>query len=377
VAPGARRATLWVALGLAALLAVEGLAALTTAMLTRRGWMAYVPRFPAGQVSHYLASRNPLLGWGPAVDGAGRVVETRPRPDPPRSLEPAPCVSVYGDSFTFGDEAADDATYPHFLAEALECRVDNFGVAGYGSDQALMLARAQAGADRAPVVVLGHLTENILRNVNQYRNLLYPTTELGFKPRFLSEGGELRYLASPVASAADFRRVESDPASVLGAEAFLSRPRRVFPYSLALLRWMAFDFHVRQRLTGTPRWAAFYDPGERSGALPLTVRILSAFGREAEAASRKAFVLLVPTGRDLIFAKRHGRFLDEPLARALRAEKVAVIEAAPRLLEAAGGEDPCALFVSCDGHFNARGYRLLAGAVAEAVRGWVPEPASR
>src|SRR5262249_25640993 len=163
-------------------------------------------------------------------DAAGRAIGLAPRPDTAFVGDRAPCVSVYGDSFTLG--GADDATYPHHLAVALGCPAANFGVGGYGSDQALMLFRAQRGLDRAPVAVLGHRSENVRRNVTQSQRLLYPASRLRFKPRFLLAGRELRWVPSPVDSAADYERVAENPAAVLGHDAFLARPRPHFPYSV-------------------------------------------------------------------------------------------------------------------------------------------------
>ena len=71
------------------------------------------------------------------------------------------------------------------------CIVINHGVGGYGSDQAYLkfLKRvSDSTIRRDDLVVLSHLTENILRNANRNRSLLYPqaTTPL-LKPKFKIE----------------------------------------------------------------------------------------------------------------------------------------------------------------------------------------------
>jgi len=76
---------------------VEGAAALTTRVLVRRGWMANIPEFTPKQVRYYFANRNPLLGWGPAVDATGRVARLAvTRPDPAFSDTLPACASAYG-----------------------------------------------------------------------------------------------------------------------------------------------------------------------------------------------------------------------------------------------------------------------------------------
>jgi lysophospholipase L1-like esterase len=347
--------------------AAEGVAAVTTRVLVRRGWMAEIPALGPAEQARYFAWRNPLLGWGPRVDTTDR----RPPPtraDPGPGGGAAPCASTYGDSFTWGLDVPPDGAYPHQLGMLLGCGVVNYGVPGYGSDQALLLFRAQARGDRAPVVVLAHVSENVLRNVNQYRNLLYPGQQRGFKPRFVVDGDSLRLVPIPIHGPEDLRDLPAHPARHLAYEAFLGRPRRGFPYTWSLLRWTVSDYHVRARLGGYPRHRPFYQPGHPAGGLAVTTRILAAFAREARARGRAPFVLLVPTGPDFAYARQTGEWADQPLADALAREGVAVIHVGPEMLRRLGGREPCTLFTDCSGHFNVAGYRMLAEVAAEGMR---------
>ncbi|MET0395687.1 MAG: hypothetical protein ABW277_02565 [Longimicrobiaceae bacterium] len=357
----------------------EAASAIACGVLVRRGWMAQLPRLSDAQVRYWLAHRNPLLGWGPAVDGAGRVAKLQPRPDPAFPDTAPACAAAYGESFTAGSEVSPDGAYPHVLGVELGCRVANYGVGASGSDQALMLARAQRGLDRAPVVILGHISENVLRNVNQYRVLLYPDQELYFKPRFLlAPGGGLRLVPVPVRTAADLRALPDHPERFLAHDAFLARPRPGFPYTAALVRWALGDFHVRAQLAGVPRHLAFYDPRHPAGGLALTAAILAAFAREAAADGRRPLVVLMPVGRDLVYARRTGRWPDQPLADALARGGVPVLHAGPEMLRRLGpAADPCTLFADCSSHYNAAGYRLFAQVVRDRLRadGSFPAPA--
>ena len=348
----------------------EAASAAACAVLVRWGWMAHLPRLPDEQVRLYFAHRNPLLGWGPEVDGRGRVVRLKPRPDPSWADTVAPCASVYGESFTAGSEVGEDGAYPHVLGVELGCRVANYGVGASGSDQALMLFRAQRHLDRAPVVILGHISENILRNVNQYRVLLYPDQELFLKPRFLlGPRGELRFVPVPVRTPADLRALPRDPERFLPYDAFMARPRPGFPYSWTLARWAFTDFHVRAQLAGVPRHLPFYDARHPAGGLPLTTEILATFAREASAGRRRPLVVLMPVGRDLVYARRTGRWPDQPLADALRARGVPVLHAGPEMMRRLPpAADPCTLFANCSAHYNAAGYRLFAHVVRDRLR---------
>ena len=348
------------------MLAVEGAAFATTRVLVERGWIAYVPRFSNHDISRYLHLRNPTLGWGPAIGADGNVVEPQPRPDPLSTPGESPCTSTYGDSFTYGAEVEDDEAYPHFLSQITGCNVRNYGVDGYGSDQALMLFRAQLSADSAQTVILGHLSENILRNVNQYRNLLYPGSPLQFKPRFVQNGHGLRRVPIPVNGPRDFRALEQNPASVVAADALLTRPRPGFPYTITLIRWLFTDLKLRAKMEGVPVEAAFYAPTHPTGALDLTTRILSTFAREADEQGKRGIILLLPTAPTMRHAWKTGVWVDQPLADGLRGKNLSVIHAGPEVLARIRNTDPCRLFEGCkQHHFNAAGNRLVAEIVAE------------
>ena len=327
---------------------MEAGAGLTTRYLAERGWMAEIPVFQSTHIEQYFEHRDPSLGWTTSL--------VTPN---------AACVSAYGDSFTAG---SDDSSYPAEVGRMLGCPVANYGVGGYGSDQALMLARSLRHVDRAPVSVIAHVSENILRNLNRYRNLLYPGQELFFKPRFILDGEALRLLDSPVARREDFTRLAHSPETVLVHDEFGSRPRRDFPYTIALLRWLTADFHLRATVAGVPRHQAFYRPGHRAGGLQLTAAILTAFARERTSEGRQPLVVLVSTGDDFLYAKRTKRWTDQGLADLLRSAGVAVVHSGPAMLAELGDEDPCHLFAACNSHFNARGYRMLGTIVATAIR---------
>ena len=346
-------------------------------VLMRKGWMAYIPRFTDAQIETYFEQRDPWLGWaftsdstwGQATDSTGHVNRPRPRRDPSPGAVGAPCVSVYGDSFAFGAEVEDSAAFPHYLGGALGCPVRNFGVPGYGSDQALMLFRAQAGVDSAPVVIFQHLTENVLRNVNRYANLLYPGSPLRFKPRFVTRSDSLHRLDAPVATRSDFARVGENPDSALAPDGLLDRPRAGFPFTVALVRWLATDMKIRARLTGVPVEAAYYEPDHPAAGLELTVAILAASVRDAANDGRRAVILLQATRQALIHARSEGVMVDEALYEALRRRGLPVIHAGPAVLAVLGPADPCTLFDECSQtHFNAAGNRIIADLVANYLR---------
>ena len=130
----------------------------------------------------------------------------------------------------------------NLLTARLGCRVDNYGVIGYGTDQAYLYFKYhhEHGLDRAPVVILSHLSENIVRNITQDLGFIYQMP-LALKPRFVLEpSGALRLVPMPRLTPADYDAYRRDMRQFLHAEyllpsqSVLSKRRIFFPYMITV-----------------------------------------------------------------------------------------------------------------------------------------------
>lgn len=328
----------------------------------------------------YRARRDPDLGWEMPLHFDPHERDVRGARIAPGEPTDAPaCGAAYGDSFTWGEEVAAADAYPSALGRALGCRVANMGVGGYGTDQALLRYRRHADLP-ARFVVLGHYSEDIVRNVNQLRDL-HSGGRYGLKPRFVLRDGALDLVPLPDLDAAAFARIADDAATLLPHEFF--RPggdagivALRFPFTLQLLRVPA-QYRVRAWRHGVPSYEPFYAPDHPSGALDLTLAILVAFDREVRARGQRPIVVSIPDVADL-WALRDGRPLPyAPLATALRARGIEPVEGAPELFARLAGRDPCALYTQCGrGHLTAEGNAILADAIARRLREREPRPAA-
>ncbi len=174
---------------------------------------------------NYLKNRHPVLGWisQKDVDAHGsRLIPAYP--DPTKFTA---CVSLYGDSFTWGAEVDNEDAWSNVLSSLLGCRVENYGVGGYGTDQAYLRFKLNI-QDKSKVVIMGFLTENIFRNINQFRNLLYPNHRYALKPRFiLDKDGNLELIPLINVSKNEYILLVKEPDKYLKHEFFF---RRLRPY---------------------------------------------------------------------------------------------------------------------------------------------------
>lgn len=111
---------------------------------------------------NYPAVRDPLLGYAPKPDYASRdnhwgtIVSIDSDGFRKNGTDAPPAgeglVATVGDSFTFGDQVDDDATWPAQLEQLAARPVKNGGVFGYSLTQAIL--RAEQMLDRFPVTTL-------------------------------------------------------------------------------------------------------------------------------------------------------------------------------------------------------------------------------
>jgi hypothetical protein len=253
--------------------------------------------------------------------------------------------------------------------------VSNYGVSGYGTDQALVRFRRTSN-DAAPTAILGIFPENLLRNVNQYRALFgFPQHPQWLKGRFTLDGADaLRWIARPQIGLDGFVELHRDPSKIIPHEYFLPDTRDGpvtwrFPAMLTTFQ-LALRPRLMTRITGRPSWAAFYDPAHRSGALPLTVAIVEAFVRDAAARGQRALVVMLPGASSFRARTAFGAFEYAPLVAALSARNVDVFDIGAALM-ADGMRNYCELYLNpaaCSGHLGIAGSAAFAEIVAAELR---------
>lgn len=183
-------------------------------------------RYPVEAVKQQIAKYNstfsnylmydPDLGWAPrpqSVSNNGLYFYNadsirEDSCDFPISKKPQNGVlriALFGDSFTHCDDILFKDSWGNYLQEDLQkaglnAEVINFGVSGYGIDQAYLRWKKQGYEYSPHIVILGLATEDILRNVNVLRPLFPPAWGEGIpfsKPRFILVKGKLQLVNVP------------------------------------------------------------------------------------------------------------------------------------------------------------------------------------
>ena len=317
------------------------------------------------------------LGWPSPRDAVAPPRDrTGAKYNPDFSQSNYPCASVYGASFVWGGEIPLADGWVEQLSRKLGCWVANYGVPGYGTDQAYVRFQRMK-QDQAPVTMLGFSPEHIMLNVNQYRGFMgYGPSPTGIKGRFILDGeGRLEWIHRPRISEKEFVEFLRDPANLLQHEYLLpdtpDGPVTLrFPYTLTVAR-VALMPRLRVRFTGRPSWADFYRAGHRSGGLALTAAIVEAFVREAERRDKRALIVVLPGASNFRAEAKFGQPEYAPLMAALAAKNIDVFDPSPALLTALGQRSYCELYTApadCEGHFGIEGSRIVADVIMAELR---------
>lgn len=248
------------------------------------------------------------LGW--------QILYSTPFGERPRAREhQRPWVSVYGDSFTHGDEVAHDQTWAEVLSATLEADVYNFGTSAYGMDQTLLRFEGNFAERPTDIVVFGYISYDIERNVSVYWKFQQPESEIVYtKPRFRLEDGSLTLVPNPVTRREDMAKL-LEP-EFIREIALLDdwaspdrRPELGFPYLRLLFHPSIWDVALR--------WGRNPDLWSLESPKRLAEEILLRFDRGARAQNAKPVIVLFPVLWELIAWSEHRE--TPPSHRALEA----------------------------------------------------------
>jgi hypothetical protein len=322
----------------------------------------------------YLAERDLKLGWPSKSSLKNRKMDSRGARFSPAYPQPGnSCVSLYGDSFTWSDEVDDKSAWGNKLAKIIGCPVSNFGVWGYGTDQAYLRFSLNV-KDESKVVILSHMTGDIKRNVNQWRTFIsYPPRDSEwrvFKPRFIiNDSGELQLIPLPDYQYEDLYDISRNPSRYMKHDSLAPDgnlpPWLVvssFPYIknvLDIVREQLSDYWDGIELKKVMH---FYVKDGKSNAYNVTKKIIMEFDSNAKKRDKIPIVLFIPHRSEVYHYIANDQWFSQGMIDELRASGVNVKNYGDYMIEREGKDGVCTLFLreKCGGHFNAKGYGLLA-----------------
>ena len=381
-----RRPTPAWALGLATaclvFLVVESASSLALHVLEARGILY---RTISLSLSHsqretlaHVASRGEVyldhdaeLGWSPRplghselyrANAAGLRAEREYPLVPPAGIAR---IAAFGDSYTHGDWVAFGDTWEARAETRLPAaEILNFGVSGYGLDQAYLRYLHLGRRYGAKVVLIGFMSGDYARVTSTFRLFNYHDSQIPFaKPRFRLENGALTLLPNPMQRPEDYARLLDGGAALaqLGANDF-EYQRRIPESPLDVLATVRALRLAWQRWQAPPQSPPLQENGlynPASEAFALNVALVDAFVAAVRADGARPLVVFFP-GADALRKDPPPAY--EPLRSTLEERGVPTFDTYPAVREAdAESHDPPLYRI---GHFSARGNDVVAAALA-------------
>jgi hypothetical protein len=319
---------------------------------------------------------DPLLGWtirpnAESENGLYRSNANGLRADRDFPLEADPQVfriALFGDSFTHGDDVPLEDSWAYLLEQLLldsgyPVEILNFGEMGYGMDQAYLRWHYEGRDYQPDLVIFGFQPENMNRNLNIARPILFPDSAIPFfKPRFVLENGQLDLVDSPTPPPEDIPALLRDfgDSDLAQFETYYGSDYEHHWWQASRLASVIIDtvFPPEAATGGLPSADTLQLDSEK---VQLSIAILQTFQTEVLDEGAQFMILHLPPYRYMAAYGRTGQMPHHEMLDALDADMTLV-----RTEDALSEADLDGTYVH-RGHYSAAGNQIVAGEAGSAV----------
>ena len=329
---------------------------------------------------------HPRWGWDIPAESKGQFGNRKGRDYAPKQRYE---IKAFGDSFTYCSEVADNETWEHYVEEQTGWDCLNFGVSGYGPDQALLKYRDIEIPTR--FTVLGIWDENIGRLMAQWWGFYRPGG-IGMKPRFeVAQDGSIRLVESPIKGVDDLERLrdrdfmerlkESD--YWFAYDRRLGRPTKLrWPATFTVVsHWGFFSkylgIYVKNIVApsfdserATRKFSHLYEVD--SPGLAIMKHVIEQFTATAKERQETPVVMILPTWHSVDMIEQFGRSPYGSLVDYLQETGCVFVD----IGEVFAQEQYDTYYVSYNGHFSPRGNKRVADVLVDCIRDERSSPAT-
>ena len=317
--------------------------------------LSYLKRIRSDTSFHVA---DPLLGWtvGSSRESQDGVYKSSTeglrsmnRGESLVSKQFAHRVALFGDSFTFALEVPFEQSWSHHLALNLPAgtQVLNFGVDGYGVDQAYLRFKRDAAQWAPRVSVLAFIQDDLYRCVGVYpflRGWDYPFS----KPRFVLDGANLELLNIP--------NIPSD--KIFASGSIWELPLLDLDIQFQPYRWRQHPFQVlylvRLLATVFPVWPVRTAQTSDEAIAQLGSRLLEEFVKTARDRQTQPLIVYLPSRSHF---EARGPVLKDRVDEILAARGIQVHDMTPCLTARVPRAQ---LFLEGKPHYSAKGNEGVA-----------------
>ncbi len=306
----------------------------------------------------YNQIKDNQLGW---ISKSPNKNEYKARKIENHELFTRNCIEFYGNSYTESVDVNYNSSWPSLLSQKINCRVINFGVEGYGTDQSYLKYKSNNKIGK--IVVINHFSENIIRNINQFRNLIYPSEQINLKPRFILEDKKLILVPLPKFNDFNFDSIKEKK---LNHEYFLSKNEKgiikdiSYPFTFKLAKVLMYHHKFKAFFKQEPHSKQFYDYNHKSNALEITFQIMSEFNNLAKFRNQIPIITIIPHCKDIDYYVKNKKIPYQNLIDKIKSKELLYLDFLPKIYSRNKNYKKF-YFDNCKRqHFNEEGNELIA-----------------
>lgn len=205
-------------------------------------------------------------------------------------------IALLGDSYTFGQELEYEDTWGYLLEKSLgpQFKVLNFGVPGYGVDQAFLRFERDVLVWKPKIVIYAINSGAVRRTMIVYTFLSRPDWNYPFsKPRFIVRDGELKEINAPALS----------PEAIFSKASIFELPFLEYDVGYKQSDWQykpyQFSFLARLLVSRYPSWSRPNPDTSDEALVAVNTAVLRAFVQSARQAGTIPIVAYLPGPADV------------------------------------------------------------------------------
>jgi len=271
-------------------------------------------------------------------------------------------IATVGDSFTFGLEVPFQDSWGFQLERALgtDFQVLNFGVNGFGVDQAYLRYDRDVRPWHPVMTIFGFIEHDLYRSMSVYRFVTFPDWDVRFsKRRFLLRAGQLALLNAPLIC----------PSQILARPAVTELPFIEYDPGYNAAEWAWHSYYssrlLRFLLSRFPRLPPVNPEVGDKAQRQINSELLLTFARLAAADGTVPLVVYLPSRGDL---EGQDRSAKDKILAALQQSGVHYLDLTSCIREV-GLENA---FIAGRRHYSAEGNAAVARCLLPAVRQQFP-----
>ena len=304
---------------------------------------------------------DPILGWvSPGIRGK-REYDLSP---PQAKLR----ISTFGDSFTFGTGVNNEQSWVEQINLSQKgYEVLNFGVPGYGLDQAYLRYIKEGTSVGSHIVFIGYMAENLQRSVNVFRPFYNEDGDLPLgKPRFKLFDDELFLQKNFFGDLSEYANLINHPNSVLadlGEHDFFYQMRGGMDLfdKLLIVRMIRHNLkHIKVRRSIYKNHQ--YDPN--SEAYQVTEKIFDIFYQKILDEGATPIILLFPEKKALKYFSENNKIVYSSLIEHFKANGYNYIDLLEAFEPFEGQYSPETL---CPNHYSVEANKIVANFIISAL----------